>query len=56
VRYPFSSLNFSDEKSLIVQPDLMAMDETRTLSILGWTIGGVVATVFVLNAIALALI
>jgi hypothetical protein len=48
-------LNFSDEQALIVYPDLMAMDERRTLSILGWTIGGVVATVFVLNAIALAL-
>jgi hypothetical protein len=34
----------------------MAMDERRTLSILGWTIGGVVGTVFILNAIALALI
>jgi hypothetical protein len=34
----------------------MAMDETRTLSILGWIIGGVVGVVFVLNAIALALI
>jgi hypothetical protein len=34
----------------------MAMDERRTLSILGWTIGSVIATVFVLNAIALALI
>ena len=32
------------------------MDETQTLSILGWTIGGGVATIFVLNAIALALI
>jgi len=40
-RFP---LNFSDANSLIVQPDLMAMDERRTLSILGWTIGGVVAS------------
>jgi hypothetical protein len=48
-RHLLSSLNFSDEKRLIIQPDLMAMDERRTLSILGWTIGGVVATVFVLN-------
>ena len=32
------------------------MDERRTLSLLGWTIGAVVAAVFVLNAIALSLI
>jgi hypothetical protein len=32
------------------------MDERRTLSLLGWTIGSVVAGVFVLNAIALSLI
>ena len=32
------------------------MDERRTLSLLGWTIGFVVAAVFVLNAIALSLI
>jgi hypothetical protein len=32
------------------------MDERRTLSLLGWTIGGVVGAVFVLNAIALSLI
>ena len=32
------------------------MDERRTLSLLGWTIGSVVAAAFVLNAIALSLI
>jgi hypothetical protein len=32
------------------------MDERRTLSLLGWTIGGLVGAVFVLNAIALSLI
>jgi hypothetical protein len=32
------------------------MDERRTLSLLGWTIGGVVGAVFVLNAIALSFI
>jgi hypothetical protein len=32
------------------------MDERRTLSLLGWTIGSVVAAVFILNAIALSLI
>ena len=32
------------------------MDERRTLSLLGWTIGGVVGAVFVLNAVALSLI
>jgi hypothetical protein len=32
------------------------MDERRTLSLLGWTIGSVVGAVFVLNAIALSLI
>jgi hypothetical protein len=32
------------------------MDERRTLSLLGWTIGGVVGAVFVLNAIALSLV
>ena len=32
------------------------MDERRTLSLLGWTIGSVVAAIFVLNAIALSLI
>ncbi len=30
------------------------MDERLTLSILGWSIGTVVATLFVLNAFALA--
>ena len=45
------------EKTLSLRDNRkLAMDETRTLSILGWTIGGVVATVFILNAIALALI
>jgi hypothetical protein len=32
------------------------MDERHTLRFLGWTIGGVVGAVFVLNAIALSLI
>jgi len=30
------------------------MDERRTLSILAWTVGGLVALMFVLNGIALA--
>jgi hypothetical protein len=30
------------------------MDERRTLSILGWTIGAVVGITFILNAFALA--
>ena len=33
-----------------------AMDEAQTLRILGWTVGGIVGAVFVLNAIALSLI
>jgi hypothetical protein len=32
------------------------MDEVQTLRILGWSIGGIVGAVFVLNAIALSLI
>jgi hypothetical protein len=32
------------------------MDEAQTLRILGWSIGGIVGAVFVLNAIALSLI
>ena len=32
------------------------MDERQTLTVLAWTIGGVVGIVFVLNAIALSLI
>jgi gas vesicle protein len=32
------------------------MDEARTLAFLGWTIGGIVGAVFVLNAIALSLL
>jgi hypothetical protein len=32
------------------------MNETQTLRILGWGIGGIVGAVFVLNAIALSLI
>jgi hypothetical protein len=32
------------------------MDEAHTLKFLGWTIGGIVGAVFVLNAIALSLI
>jgi hypothetical protein len=30
------------------------MDERRTLLILAWTLGGVVGTVFIMNAIALS--
>jgi hypothetical protein len=30
------------------------MDERQTLSILGWTIGGIIGVIFILNAIALA--
>lgn len=30
------------------------MDERRTLAMLGWPLGGVVALMFILNAIALA--
>jgi hypothetical protein len=30
------------------------MDERRTLALLGWTVGGVVGLMFLLNAIALA--
>jgi hypothetical protein len=30
------------------------MDEKRTLRVLGWSIGGVVAAMFVFNALALA--
>lgn len=30
------------------------MDERRTLAILGWTVGGLVGLMFLLNAIALA--
>jgi hypothetical protein len=33
-----------------------AMDEQRTLTILGWTIGSVVTIVFVLGAIALSMV
>ena len=32
------------------------MDEAQTLQVLGWTVGGVVGAVFLLNAIALSLI
>ena len=32
------------------------MDERRTLSILGWTMAGLLATIFVLNAVALSAI
>jgi hypothetical protein len=32
------------------------MDEAATLRFLGWTVGGVVAAVFLLNALALSLI
>ena len=32
------------------------MDEAQTLRCLGWTVGGIVWAVFVLNAIALSLI
>lgn len=32
------------------------MDEARTLSILAWTVGGIVGAVFVLNGIALSLL
>ena len=31
------------------------MDERRTLSIIGWSLGGIVAAMFVLNAIALSM-
>jgi hypothetical protein len=32
------------------------MNEAQTLRILGWSIGGIVGVVFVLNAVALSLI
>jgi hypothetical protein len=32
------------------------MDEAQTLRLLGWTVGGVVGAVFLLNAIAFSLI
>ena len=32
------------------------MDEAHTLRYLGWTVGGIVGVLFVLNAIALSLI
>jgi hypothetical protein len=32
------------------------MDEAHTLRLLGWTVGGVVGAVFLLNAIAFSLI
>jgi hypothetical protein len=32
------------------------MDEARTLLLLGWTVGGIVGALFVLNAIALSLL
>ena len=32
------------------------MDEAQTLRLLGWTVGGIVGALFVLNAIALSLI
>jgi hypothetical protein len=32
------------------------MDEARTLQFLGWTVGGIVGVVFLLNAIALSFI
>ena len=31
------------------------MDERQTLSLLGWTLGAVVAAVFILNGIALSM-
>jgi hypothetical protein len=30
------------------------MDERRTLSILGWIVGGIIGIVFILNALSLA--
>ena len=32
------------------------MDERRSLALLGWTVGGIVGLMFVLNAIALSLV
>lgn len=32
------------------------MDEQRSLALLGWTVGGIVGLMFVLNAVALALV
>jgi hypothetical protein len=32
----------------------ITVDEQKTLWVLGWTVGGVLATAFVLNALALA--
>jgi hypothetical protein len=32
------------------------MDEAQTLRLLGWTVGGIVGALFVLNAIALSFI
>ena len=32
------------------------MDERRTLAILAWSVGGVVGTMFILNAVALSFV
>lgn len=32
------------------------MDERRSLALLGWTVGGIVGLMFMLNAIALSLV
>lgn len=32
------------------------MDERRSVTLLGWTVGGIVGVMFVLNAVALALV
>ena len=43
-------------KGLDTSIGVFPMDEARTLSILAWTVGGIVGAVFVLNAIALSLL
>lgn len=32
------------------------MDERRSVALLGWTVGGIVGVMFMLNAVALALV
>jgi hypothetical protein len=49
-------LNFLRERSLGIAGNngVITMNEQQSLWLLGWTVGGVLATAFVLNAIALA--
>jgi hypothetical protein len=54
IRFFQTSRNQLAERTFMMHAETRIMDERRTLLILGWTLGSVVATIFILNAVMLS--